>query len=989
MNIEELCKHPECANIEYKSSWYWDLNDKELKNNEKSRLWGEFIKDFLALTNGNLESFDKIRYMVIGFNESEGKFQDSTINEVYFENIKNSIKSKLNSSITDFTEIKYQIKLEVINNKNIVILEIEQPFRLFYLNIDIQTKTIIYKKNTVLYRGNDGNSTGNNDNVGVMSQPHIKKLEAKIFSKYGVKFTPIKIHKPTTISNTVASYLDKNKTFTMNKGFPILSDDSKNYFELYELENSMNGDKIYIAYIADINLRGSLENLYEKFITVTKPSTKLLLLVNKPSDSSSSRRISYIKSSYKNIFPTDSNVDFIEDFGKKYLYQEYLNPMLFDQYYQNTEFFIESYSSKINDNQKQIFASKLLKKWFMAENSPLVVLTGSGGVGKTTIVREFLNTNLKMNEDQFVLFLDSSSLLDQLKSDRISTIYDLYRASISDTDFFTEELFKLSIDNGSFIIILDGLDEIISGVNVEFQLQSFLKNIFDSYCFNLVKTKIIITCRDYIWEEAFNQISEEFLIENIEIQPFNKTQTDQFFQTRFKNDISLQRKSIGLVKKLMDQSNESYYSPFMLDTIGNLVYDDTDQEGIENIFEMKDIDVKRLGLRKDNILDYLIYAVCKREVKKISIDFIDQINILCKLSTINKTINKTDFTLIVKEFINETNDTTISLLLNHAFINHISDKSIIIRYDFLKDFFLKISVAQIFSSQVIAGDDLLNSLVSKVSYLNNFSLDVGKRLNKIDTSDILLATLLNIDNINLISNAEDKSIAREKYYQYISKIFILYLGILKSNNILKQPSDLRKALIDIFSDKPGSLSKLYLCDIRDLKQNPKLLFDFKNLKINDCYIYNYYGFIDCDFNEDTLFDTGSIKIPSFKNHKSQLRKSNLSKKILQLGNTSEILESIDSPSQTNDSKNLKSLRSLVKLFHNNGKFKPRKSAEIRKKQGGDLVNSMLNNGVIQTNRNSKLNQEEFKINPESEVALFQFLDSGVTTPKIYEMIKDL
>lgn len=989
MNIEEICTQTECGHIEYKSEWYWNFNDRKLNNTDKSRLWGEFIKDFLALTNANVESFNKTRYMVVGFNEGEGKFRDSTINEDYFETLKSSIKSKLSSSITDFPEIKYQINLEVIDNKNIIIFKIEQPFRLYYLNIDIQTKTLIYKKNTVLYRGNDGNSNGGSDNVGVMPQPHIKKLEAKILAKYGSIFTPIEIYKTTTILNTVASYLDKNKTFTMNKGFPILSDDSKKYFELYELENSMNSDKIYIAYIGDINLKGSLESLYKKFISITKPSTKLLLLINKPSDSSSSRRISYTKGAYRNIFSTESNIEFIEDFGKKYLYQEYLQPMLFDQYYQNTEFFIESYSSKINDNQKQIFASKLLKKWFIADNSPLVVLTGSGGVGKTTIVREFLNTNLKMNEDQFVLFLDSSSLLDQLKSDKVSTIYDLYRASISDTDFFTEELFKLSIDNGSFVIILDGLDEIISGVNVEFQLQGFLKNIFEGYCFNLVKTKIIITCRDYIWEEAFNQISEEFLIENIEIQPFNKTQADQFFQTRFKNDINLQRKSIGLVKKLIDQSNESYYSPFMLDTIGNLVYDDTDQEGIENIFEIKDAEANKLGLRKDNILDYLIYAVCKREVKKISIDFIDQINILCKLSTINKTINKTDFTFIVKEFISETNDTTISLLLNHAFINYISDKSIIIRYDFLKDFFLKISVSQIFSNQTIAGNELLDLVVSKVSYLNNFSLDIGNRLNQTDKSDILISTLINIENINSISNSEDKSTAREKYYQYISNIFILYLGILKSKNFLKQPTDLREALIDVFSDKVGSLSKLYLCDIRNLRSNPKLLFDFRDLIINDCYIYNYHGFLDCDFNEQTNFETGSIKIPSYKNHKSQLRKNNFSKKILQLGNTSEILDSIDNPSQTNDSKNLKSLKSLVRLFHNNGKFKPRKSAEIRKKKGGDLVDSMLTIGVIQTNRNSKLNQEEFKINPESEIALFQFLDSGVTTPKIYEMIKDL
>lgn len=989
MDIKNLCKKSECSNIEYKSSWYWDCTDPQTKSIDKTRLWGEFIKDFLALTNANLDCFDETRYMVIGFNENTKLFEDSNISEYDLKSLKRDINAKLTNAITDFLEIKYSIEFEVIENKNVLIFKIEQPYRLYYLNKDIQTNTVNYRKNTVLYRGDDGNSTGCNENVGVMPQPQIKELENKIQKKYGPKFTSIETHKPTTIYNTVSSYLDKNKTFNMSKGFPILSDDSKKYFELYELENFMNGDKIYIAFIGNINLKGSLESLYDTFLQKTKASTKLLLLINKPSDSSAERRIGYVKNTYKSIFKSDSNIEFIDDFGKKYLYQEYLQPMLFSQYYQNTEFFIENYSSKVGSNEKQIFASRLVKRWFDSDNSPLIVLTGPGGVGKTTIVRNFLNTNLKMSEDQYVLFLDSSVLLDQLKTDSISTIYDLYKASISDTGLFTEELFKLSVDNGSFVIILDGLDEIISGVNVEFQLQSFLKNIFDNYCFNLVKTKIIITCRDYIWEEAFNQINEEFHIENIEIQPFNKNQTEQFFKSRFKNDISLQKKSMSLVQKLIDQSNENYYSPFMLDTISNLVSNETKNEDIENIFDIKNEEAKELGLIKNNMLDYLIYAVCKREFKKIGISFTEQMKILCKLSTINKTINKTDFTLIVQEFIAETNDTTISLLLNHAFIDYTTDKFINIRYDFLKDFFLKISIAQMFSNQNIANVQLLDLLVSRVSYLNNFSLDIGKRLYKTDVEDIVVSTLLNSENINDLINGSNEVSVRNKYYEYTSNLFILYLGILKSKNNLNIQKDLDKALLDIFSNNKGEVSKLYLYNIRDSKANPKLVFDFSDLRIKDCYIYDYYGLVNCIFNEETLFESGVIKISPSKKTNSQLKKTHLSKKILLLDNTSEIIDSIDNPSHISDERNIKLVKSLIKLFHSNGNFKPKKSVEIRKKKGGYLVDRMLSSGLIQTNRNSKLNQEEFEINPELQVILFQFLDSGVTTPEIYEIIRDL
>ena len=62
MSIEEICKHVECSHIEYKREWYWRVNNVELENVEKNRLWGEFIKDILALINANITSFDETRY---------------------------------------------------------------------------------------------------------------------------------------------------------------------------------------------------------------------------------------------------------------------------------------------------------------------------------------------------------------------------------------------------------------------------------------------------------------------------------------------------------------------------------------------------------------------------------------------------------------------------------------------------------------------------------------------------------------------------------------------------------------------------------------------------------------------------------------------------------------------------------------------------------------------------------------------------------------
>lgn len=621
-----------------------------------------------------------------------------------------------------------------------------------------------------------------------------------------------------------------------------------------------------------------------------------------------------------------------------------------------------------------------------------MVLTGPGGVGKTTVVRNFLNTQLKKlqsNTDYYVLFLDSSSLLEQLKSDRISTIYDLYKADMSDTEYFTEELFKLSIDNGSFIIILDGLDEIISGVNVKFQLQYFLNNIFEDYCFNLEKTKIIITCRDYIWDEAINLISEDFNIEKINIRPFNITQAQKFFESCFKNDLRLQRKSMKMVETLVTRSNKNSYSPFMLDTVSGLVKSGTNKDDIDKIFEIDDSEAIELCLIKNNILDYLVYAVCKREVKKINVEFVDQIKILCKISEINNTIDKTAFTYIVKEVIKDADDTTINSLLTHAFIHYISNKSIIIRYDFLKDFFLKVSIAQCFSNEYSLNSNLLSLLVSKVSYLNNFSIEIGARLSNIESENIFLHILENIDKLHLEIDSTENQKNIKKYQFYISNLFVLYLGILKSKNLLRNSIELNQALIETFSDRENHLNRLYLCNIRDIKNNPKLIFNFSNLVIDDCYIDNYHSFTDCEFNEDTLFETGSIGIESPQSIKSDLKPQHLSKKIIKIGKTSEVLDFIEKYLKYDNSNKNAILKKFIKSFIKNGRFMPRKTAEVKNKQGGQNVKVMLSKNIITLNPDSKLNQEEYRINISIEDDLYKFWDSGVTSPQIKQILESM
>ena len=992
MNIEEICTQTECGHIEYKSEWYWDLNDINAGTIDKLKLWGEFIKDILALINANIESFNKTRYMIVGYNEDKEEFSDFGFNQSHFENIKNKINSKLDSAISDFEYLDLKTYCYSTADFEIFVIKIEQPFRIHSLKRNVQTITTDYKENTVLYRGNVSSSNTKNDSVGVMHINHIRKLEDKIEKTYGSKFKSIETLRNKSIRNTVSSYLEVNSALVLSDGFPKENKKNKGYSELYELKNNLDDSKTYFAYISDSNMRSSIEGLHETFSKFANHKEKIILLVDKPKSTPEDQRLSYIKRIYEKTSLPVTTLDFIENFGKKYLYKQYLEPLAFEHDLPNTQNFIESFSSNSKNLTKKLFATELLNSWFIEENSPLVVLTGPGGVGKTTVVKNFLNKqlkNLQKDTDHYVLFLDSSSLLEQLKSDRVSTIYDLYKALSDDSNYFTEELFKLSIDNGSFIIILDGLDEIISGISVKFELQEFLKNIFEDYCFNLAKTKIILTCRDYIWEEAINLISEDYDIEKVAVLPFSIDQTKEFFASYFKDDLKLQHKSMNMVKELISKSNEQNYSPFMLDTVSELISEGTHRDDIDDIFDIDDEDSKKLCLMKNSMLDYLIYAVCKREEKKISINIVDQIKILCKLSEINKTIDKTSFSFIVKDVISNANDTSVTQLLAHAFIEFHTEKSIIIRYDFLRDFFLKVTVAQNIQDGGVFGSDLLSILVTKVRYLNHFSIDVGNRLFDIDPEILLLSILDNIDNLNkTIDDSQDKDLIKNCRY-YISNIFVLYLGILKSMNLLKDSKDINTALQDVFSTDGNNLDKLYLCNIREINLSPKLIFNFCDLKINDCYIYNYHGFTECEFNSGTSFNTGSVDIKAPENANTSLKPTNFSKKIIRLGDTIDVLELIENSLIVNSKQKSETLSSFIKMFIKNFKFVPKKVAQVKGKKGSNIVKQMLSGNIILPYRNSKLNQDEYIINPDISDELHKFWDSGVVTPKIKKIIRSI
>lgn len=981
MNIDQIVQMGECGHIEYKRQWYWDLQEQKDSPEELNRAWGEFIKDFLALVNANINSFNNKRFLVIGFDEGTQKFYDFSLDEKLFRILKRKIENKINNFISNSSKIIYSIRLEKHDNKNIILISIEQPREIHFLTKDIQTKSQerSYPANSVLYRKNHNSSSKKDDSVGIMPQDQLHALEEKLLP-LTIENYSLKTRKKS-IESTINAYLESNKSLSLSREFPKKSNDSEKYYELYELINEVDDSKAYFLYISENSMEATIKKFKEDFTEYTK--NKLSILIDKPTNiTQPSNRKKSIDTFAQKAGLSEFKIYFIDEFGKKHLYKEYLEPFLFRDEFPNTNNFIDNNVIDKSNNRDSLKATRVIKDWFLEDDSPIIVLTGMGGVGKTTLTKYFLNSTLKdqaQNQDKYVLFLDSSTLIDKLKTTNIKSIYDLYKADSNEQRLLTEELFRLSIDNGSFIIILDGLDEIISRMKENFDINSFFNKIYTDYCFNSAKTKIIITCRDSIWEETVAQSEsiKELAIKNILLKPFDEEQTKEFFKSCFKSNNKLQNKAFNLVNGLINKSNDSVYNPFILDTISEIINDD-EQVNIEDLFYQDTSAMNKLCLSTSSQTDYLIYAVCKREEKKLEIPFENQIKLLCRMCKYDSSTNLSFINLIEEVTNIKPSDTLLSLLKAHPFVFEKNEK-IDLRYDFLRDFFTVILIAQSLEQEEIIDKNILLLLEKKIGYLNSFSKDVAKRTFS-DSEKIC---------INIINNIEKLSKDKERHFDtFISSLFLIYLSILNKNSKLNTQKDLQESLISIFKNTKGIIENLCLCNINRPNGKPRLEFDFSDLKFENFHMKNYSEFYNCTFNEGTLFESGEIELLDNPNIRHNLKDYNFSKKVIFLGNTKNILENIKLQNEDRDRVRENNFKKIIKCFYAGGRFQSKKVAEIRAKHG-NILPKMLDLEVIILNKDSKLSENEYKINPIYVGELAKYLDSSIKTKLIISFLEKM
>ncbi len=949
--IENLIEDSEKLYLEFKKKWYWD------KGKGTNKEWGEFLKDFVALVNCSREYVGESKYLIIGVDESKNNINERLVDVYLPENLSDTsdLKKIIISKIDIFFRYKnnidyhydnFEVKFYKFNNKKILVFEIKPTKSLLTLKKDLQCKNRTVKENIVFVRslkkGNEPEIINASMEIGEELSNAIELYAKTIEREEGIT---------KSIEKTIGLFVHKNEMLSM--GSPIkkkiwkIKDKNVNiFFEFYPIKSEfINIDFIYLY--SRSNLTQTYKYLIKEHIILSddiKNRNKRFILI----DSEQNRNLNGIRIKFKT-----NNVYTLEKFALEYLYKDYLD----DSIYHNGTFGkqIPNFIKPFTKNSEEKDAFLILLEWFDEKSKPLMIVTGYGGVGKTTLVKYFLDS-LYQNNKIKILFISSKEIINEIsKKGSINNVYDFYEALAKKRKLkkvFHRELLELTIDNGNLLLVLDGIDEVIAKLGTKFDVNEFVETIYKNYSIGNQKTKIIITCRDYFWDE--NSI-KKYEIDTIELKAFNLKLAKELFEKEFKNSQSVIKKCLELANKFaLNVNEENLYIPYILD----LIIDMVKQKKELGEVNYKDIETNILFNELTN--DYFIGSICNREIIKLNNLNVDkQLMIFMEMAVnFNGNIHQKSInSLFNNDEIGNPSNELIQKFKGHPLLNYAKINEVLsFRYDFFNEFFIGLKISDFFKRKKMSEFNkvIKTIIVKNIFYENSFTELVCKRFKINEELKIFIMEL--IENlISEIEKGENKLLNRE----LISALIVILLTTFNQSSS-KVDTETRTLLLEeIFGDNFNYLTLINVYGKINSKHYP--IFDFRNKIINNAMFDNYPYFWECKIDDKTQF-RNSI----FKNLKPRNGVTPKSHEDLFIDcNTGDINEILNKQKNINiliNQKKKDKILRIFKIFEEGGNFKEQKTEKVRSKCDTNILDILIKNKVITPYKNpQKPKLKQYKI----------------------------
>lgn len=193
------------------------------------------------------------------------------------------------------------------------------------------------------------------------------------------------------------------------------------------------------------------------------------------------------------------------------------------------DFIIPQSWSTMGQSQELAIASERMLSICSGEaenfDSRIIILSGSGGAGKTHFVRYLFNNLNNLERDAF--FLTAESVRQSGPDLNIASLYDIYKASAKSKIILSREMFDLKFYVDDVTIIVDGLEEIVTLIGERFRMNDFFSDCLRR-ANQLANGKIIITSRDKAWPKEIESYADQY-----EINLFDGSQAEDYFREEF------------------------------------------------------------------------------------------------------------------------------------------------------------------------------------------------------------------------------------------------------------------------------------------------------------------------------------------------------------------------------------------------------------------------------------------------------------------------
>jgi len=659
------------------------------------------------------------------------------------------------------------------------------------------------------------------------------------------------------LTNLIQDFFKEEKAFALNEldiinelkkiyknfKFEILSPSEIRNYSLFKFDLDGFPDmSIYYLLLNKDYVLGTVKNDLNK-IYGKIPKNRIVVLAPKDPLAKTDRRLDNIKKALS----TEKTHYVSDHFFEKTLKKEKTHPLLY------INDFVDPIIRFQNQNLDGIDA--ILNWVTISSNSSIAMISGQGGIGKTTLSQKIHDKLIDESNNYHVIFINSSQFIKEFvkidfDNEQEYDIYNLYRISHGNggsesTVLIDRKSFEIHYELGNILVVFDGIDELISTIP-SFTLKSFLRNVSKIEA-GIGRGKIIVNCRDTYINDYIDSLSSEIdnNIDVFELLPFNKELAEEYFDKHFD-----QPRKIDDCLKFLDefaQSNSEedvfIYLPFVVEIVKSFVEK-------EFMPDEKDFTFRSKYLFENNPNDLIIYKTCNREIRKKAENGFDltvdmQVEFMVEVAYRNNGVFKEeDFLKILKRIGCKDRLLDVSSgLKDHPFLRKKEDL-FFFRFDFLTKYFKSIKIINTLKDSTIMGLDK-NILILFAEDLEFYSQITKNILPKIQSEIELYQTnfkkiISNIKKLKIINLIEERKI--------ISNLFMLLVQAYGVDAKEKT----RNVLIDLFDESRGNhinnFSLIDPCKSYDFK------LDLRSLYFSNTYIKDFEGLLLCDFDSDSYFD---------------------------------------------------------------------------------------------------------------------------------------